>query len=68
LASAPTDTPPQYFHIGYRRDNLQKKPAIAKELAPSADEGLEMLLISAHCERHTLQLNEVKTDPNYPKN
>ena len=26
-----------------------------------------MLLISAHSERHTLQLNEVKTDPNYPK-
>ena len=26
-----------------------------------------MLLISAHCERHTLQLNEVKTDPNYPR-
>jgi uncharacterized damage-inducible protein DinB len=27
-----------------------------------------MLLISAHCERHTLQINEVKADPNYPKN
>ena len=27
-----------------------------------------MLLISAHCERHTLQLNEVKQDQNYPKN
>jgi uncharacterized damage-inducible protein DinB len=27
-----------------------------------------MLLISAHCERHTLQINEVKTDPNFPKN
>ena len=27
-----------------------------------------MLLISAHCERHTLQLNEVKTDPNFPRN
>jgi hypothetical protein len=27
-----------------------------------------MLLISAHSERHTLQLNEVKTDPNFPKN
>src|SRR5258708_12161213 len=27
-----------------------------------------MLLMSAHCERHTLQINEVKTDPNYPKN
>ena len=26
-----------------------------------------MLLLSAHCERHTLQINEVKTDPNYPK-
>ena len=26
-----------------------------------------MLLLSAHSERHTLQINEVKTDPNYPK-
>jgi hypothetical protein len=26
-----------------------------------------MLLISAHSERHTSQINEVKTDPNYPK-
>ena len=26
-----------------------------------------MLLLSAHCERHTLQINEVKADPNYPK-
>ena len=26
-----------------------------------------MLLISARRERHTLQLNEVKTDPNYPR-
>jgi hypothetical protein len=27
-----------------------------------------VLLISAHSERHTKQINEVKTDPNYPKN
>lgn len=26
-----------------------------------------MLLLSAHCERHTRQIEEVKTDPNYPK-
>jgi hypothetical protein len=26
-----------------------------------------MLLLSAHCERHTLQINEVKGDANYPK-
>lgn len=26
-----------------------------------------ILLLSAHSERHTLQLNEVKTDPKYPK-
>jgi len=26
-----------------------------------------MLLISAHCERHTAQINEVKADPNFPK-
>jgi hypothetical protein len=25
-----------------------------------------MLLLSAHCERHTLQINEVKGDPRYP--
>ena len=26
-----------------------------------------VLFISAHCERHTKQLNEVKADPNFPK-
>ena len=26
-----------------------------------------MLLLSAHSERHTLQINEVKADPSYPK-
>lgn len=26
-----------------------------------------ILLISAHCQRHTAQLNEVKQNPNYPK-
>ena len=26
-----------------------------------------MLLLSAHCERHTLQIKEVKADPNYPR-
>jgi uncharacterized damage-inducible protein DinB len=26
-----------------------------------------MLMLSAHCERHTAQINEVKADPNYPK-
>jgi len=26
-----------------------------------------MLLLSAHCERHTAQINEVKADPNFPK-
>jgi hypothetical protein len=26
-----------------------------------------MLLVSAHSERHTSQINEVKMDPNYPK-
>ncbi len=25
------------------------------------------LVISGHCERHTLQINEVKADPNFPK-
>ncbi len=25
-----------------------------------------ILMISAHCNRHTQQINEVKTDPNYP--
>ena len=27
-----------------------------------------MLLIAAHSERHTKQINEVKADPNFPKN
>jgi len=27
-----------------------------------------VLFIAAHCERHTEQINEVKTDPNFPKN
>ena len=26
-----------------------------------------LLFISAHCERHTKQINEVKADPNFPK-
>ncbi len=26
-----------------------------------------MLLLSAHCERHTTQIDEVKADPHYPK-
>ena len=26
-----------------------------------------MLLLSAHCERHTAQIDEVKADPHYPK-
>jgi len=32
-------------------------------------DGYEFLLfIAAHCERHTKQINEVKGDPNFPKN
>ena len=27
-----------------------------------------LLFLSAHCERHTLQLEEVKANPNFPKN
>ena len=27
-----------------------------------------VLFIAAHCERHTRQINEVKADPNFPKN
>jgi len=26
-----------------------------------------VLFIAAHCERHTKQINEVKADPNFPK-
>jgi hypothetical protein len=26
-----------------------------------------VLLIAAHSERHTKQINEVKTDPNFPR-
>lgn len=32
-------------------------------------DGYEFLLfIAAHCERHTKQIEEVKADPNFPKN
>jgi hypothetical protein len=32
-------------------------------------DGYEFILfIAAHCERHTKQINEVKADPNFPKN
>ena len=32
-------------------------------------DGYEFLLfIAAHCERHTKQINEVKSEPNFPKN
>src|SRR5262249_45269798 len=27
-----------------------------------------VLFIAAHCEQHTKQINEVKADPNFPKN
>ena len=44
------------------RAHLMEHPVL-KEL----DAYQAILFVSAHSERHTLQLNEVKTDPNFPK-
>lgn len=38
-------------------------------LAPGSFDSYQMVLfIAAHCNRHTQQIEEVKADPNYPKN
>jgi hypothetical protein len=41
--------------------------AIDSPLQKKLDAYQWLLFISAHCERHTKQINEVKADPNYPK-
>ena len=44
------------------RDHFEEHPAF-KTL-----DGYQWLLLNAmHCKRHTLQIEEVKQDPNYPK-
>jgi hypothetical protein len=44
------------------RDHFGKHPAMG-----TLDAYQWILLMSAHTERHTEQINEVKTDPKYPK-
>lgn len=41
--------------------------AIDSPLGNKLDAYQWLLFISAHCERHTKQINEVKADPNFPK-
>ena len=45
------------------RDHFMPHPAIGM-----LDDYQWVLLIAAHSRRHTLQIEEVKTDPNFPKN
>jgi hypothetical protein len=44
------------------RDHVMDGPV------PTMDGYDFVLFIAAHCERHTKQINEVKADPNFPKN
>jgi len=44
------------------RDHVMDGPV------PKMDGYEFVLFIAAHCERHTKQINEVKADPNFPKN
>lgn len=56
-------------HIAYvqtTRDSLRDKVAPHPAMGP-LDAYQWILLISAHTERHTLQIQEVKDDPNFPK-
>lgn len=41
--------------------------AVDSPLGKKLDPYQWVLFISAHCERHTKQINEVKADPNFPK-
>src|ERR1700674_3168550 len=52
---------------------LKKTPdlrahAVDSPLGPQLDAYEWVLFIAAHSERHTKQINEVKADPNFPKN
>jgi len=54
-------------------DFLKKTPdlrahAIDSPLGKQLDAYEWVLFIAAHSERHTKQINEVKADPNFPKN
>jgi len=58
---------------GQTEDFLKKTPdlrghAIDSPMGQKLDGYEWVLLIAAHSERHTKQLNEVKADPNFPKN
>ena len=59
-------------HLGERVDLLGRRPAIqAPQLVTTAFGTLDgyqwLLLLSTHSERHTAQIEEVKADPNFPK-
>lgn len=56
-------------HIAYVRDTTDDLRAhIAPHPAAGPLDAYQwILLMSAHSERHTMQINEVKADPNYPK-
>jgi len=45
-----------------------REHAMDSPLGKSLDAYQWLLFISAHSERHTKQINEVKADPNFPKN
>ncbi|MFI5059728.1 MAG: DinB family protein [Candidatus Acidiferrales bacterium] len=58
---------------GQTEDFLKKTPdlrahAVDSPLGPKLDAYEWVLFIAAHSERHTKQINEVKADPNFPKN
>jgi DinB family protein len=58
---------------GQTEDFLKKTPdlrahAVDSPLGTKLDAYEWVLFIAAHSERHTKQINEVKTDPNFPKN
>ena len=44
-----------------------REHAIDSPLGKKLDAYEWVLFVSAHCERHTKQINEVKADPNFPK-
>jgi DinB family protein len=53
----------------FLKDTPGLRAHVSKDTPLGAMDGYEfILLIAAHSERHTKQINEVKADPNFPKN
>ncbi len=44
-----------------------REHAVDSPVGKKLDASQWVLFVSAHCERHTKQINEVKADPNFPK-